>query len=391
MKTVWIAAAGLLMGIFSAQAQNEYVIEGRVKGLKDGTVMRLLRWEGRVGSVVAFDTVCHETFRFTGEVSAGKLDNLSVNCRADDFPSISLPVYVTPGAKISITGTNHLLKTWEVDSPVKEQQELNRYTEAAKDLWDEYQRLMIKERSWVAIRRSATATEAEKEKARAEEKVLNKAKDVLDIKIVEREIPLMKEAAVSAVWLDKLYGMSIGVRYEPDFPYTKEVVALYEKLSPEQKASLEGRNIAANLFPPVVVKEGDAAPDADLYDLEGRVHHLADLKGRHILLDFWSLGCGPCIMSLPELKEIHEHYGERLAVVSISSDTEKRWREASAVHQMAWMNLSDLKQTAGLYAKYGIRGIPHYVLISPGGKVIKMWSGYGKGSLQEEVRKWLGK
>lgn len=390
MKTIWIGAAWLLMGIFSAQAQNEYVIEGRVEGLKDGTVMRLLRWEGRVGSVVAFDTVRNETFRFEGQVSAGKLDKLSVNCRAEDFPHTSLPVYVTPGAKISITGTNHLLKTWKVDSPVKEQQEWNRYTEAAKDLWDEYQRLMIKENPWVALRRSATSTEAEKERARAEERVLNEAKDVLDIKICEREIPLMKEAPVSAVWLDKLYGMSVGVRYDPDFPYTKEVVALYDRLSAEQKASSEGKNIAANLFPPVVVKEGDAAPDADLYDLEGRVHHLADFKGRHILLDFWSLGCGPCIMSLPELKEIHEQYGDRLAVVSISSDTEKRWRKASAVHQMAWMNLSDLKQTAGLYAKYGINGIPYYVLISPEGKVMKKWSGYGKGSLKEEMRKWLG-
>lgn len=390
MKTVWIGAAWLLIGIFSAQAQNEYVIEGRVKGLKDGTVMRLLRWEGRVGSVVAFDTVRNETFRFEGQVSAGKLDKLSVNCRAEDFPHTSLPVYVTPGAKISITGTGHLLKNWKVESPVKEQQEWNRYTEAAKDLWDEYQRLMIKENPWVAIRRSATSTEAEKERARAEERVLNEAKDVLDIKINEREIPLMKEAPVSAVWLDKLYGMSVGVRYDPNFPYTKEVVALYDRLSAEQKASSEGQNIAANLFPPVVVKEGDTAPDADLYDLEGRVHHLADFKGCHILLDFWSLGCGPCIMSLPELKEIHEQYGDRLAVVSISSDTEKRWRKASAVHQMVWMNLSDLKQTAGLYAKYGINGIPYYVLISPEGKVMKKWSGYGKGSLKEEMRKWLG-
>ena len=42
-------------------------------------------------------------------------------------------------------------------------------------------------------------------------------------------------------------------------------------------------------------------------------------------------------------------------------------------------NLNDLKQTAGLYAKYGVRGIPNYVLISPEGKIVKMWSGYGKG------------
>ena len=34
----------------------------------------------------------------------------------------------------------------EVDSPVKEQQEHNRFIEDSRDLWDEFQRLAIKER-----------------------------------------------------------------------------------------------------------------------------------------------------------------------------------------------------------------------------------------------------
>ena len=56
---------------------------------------------------------------------------------------------------------------------------------------------------------------------------------------------------------------------------------------------------------------------------------------------------------------------------------------------MTWQNLSDLKQSAGLYAKYGVNGIPNYVLISPEGKIMKMWSGYGKGSLKLKMRRYL--
>ena len=51
--------------------------------------------------------------------------------------------------------------------------------------------------------------------------------------------------------------------------------------------------------------------------------------------------------------------------------------------------MSDLKQSAGLYAKYGVNGIPNYVLISPEGKIMKMWSGYGKGSLKLKMRRYL--
>ena len=69
--------------------------------------------------------------------------------------------------------------------------------------------------------------------------------------------------------------------------------------------------------------------DTDLYDLEGNLHHLTELKGKYILLDFWSSGCGPCIMSIPEMGEVQEKYKDRLAIVSLSSDTEKIWKAAS--------------------------------------------------------------
>lgn len=63
MKNV-ILMALLCMGFFSAQAQNEFTIQGKVKGLKDGTVVTLFRTEGNVGSSIANDTVKNESFFF---------------------------------------------------------------------------------------------------------------------------------------------------------------------------------------------------------------------------------------------------------------------------------------------------------------------------------------
>lgn len=366
-----------LLGCLAAQAQHEYTIEGRVEGVQDGTLVALFLLDGNVGSTVATDSIRNGTFFFKRNAGDNGIDQLSLMCtRNDDFPSMSLNIYATPNAKIKVTGTNTLIYTWKVDSPVKEQQEYNRFIEDSRDLWDEYQRLSIQEKSM----RSAPASER---------KAVRAKEDSLSSIISERELKLMQELPISTIWMDRLSRLSISAKYNPKFSYKKETIALYNRLTDEQKASIEGQEITVNLFPPIVVKEGDTMADSDLFDLDGKIHHLADFKGKYILLDFWSSGCGPCIMALPEMKEIHKQYKDRLAMVSLSSDTKNRWAAASAEHKMTWQNLSDLKQSAGLYAKYGVRGIPNYVLISPEGKIMKMWSGYGEGSLKLKMRRYL--
>ena len=367
----------LLMGYMGAQAQQEYTIEGKVEGVKDGTLVSLFLLDGNVGSTVALDSIQNGTFFFKRNAGESGMDKLSLMCtRNDDFPSMSLEIYATPNARIKVTGTNTLIHTWKVDSPVKEQIEHNRFIENSRDLWDEYQRLSIKARSL------RSAPEAERKAMRAKA-------DSISALISKREMQLMQELPVSNIWIDRLHRLSMSVKYNPNFSYKDETLALYNRMNEAQKASIKGQEITVNLFPPVVVKEGDKMADTELFDLDGKIHHLTDFKGKYILLDFWSSGCGPCIMALPEMKEIQEQYKERLTVISLSSDTKSRWKAASAKHEMTWQNLSDLKQSAGLYAKYGVNGIPNYVLISPEGKIMKMWSGYGKGSLKLKMRRYL--
>ena len=57
---------------------------------------------------------------------------------------------------------------------------------------------------------------------------------------------------------------------------------------------------------------------------------------------------------------------------------------------MTWWNLNDLQGMSGLYARYGVRGIPHYVMISPDGIVLEHWESYSEGLLKEKVKGYLG-
>ena len=63
----------------------------------------------------------------------------------------------------------------------------------------------------------------------------------------------------------------------------------------------------------------------------------------------------------------------------------KKWKEAMTVHNTSWVNICDPKSWGGLAANYGVNGIPYYVIISPEGKVVDKWFGFGDGLIKNKV------
>jgi peroxiredoxin len=69
---------------------------------------------------------------------------------------------------------------------------------------------------------------------------------------------------------------------------------------------------------------GSKAPDIDLTDLDGKVVHVGDLKGKVVLVDFWASWCAPCREELPVLESLHKKYAsEGLVIVGVSADSER--------------------------------------------------------------------
>lgn len=378
--------ACLLLGALGAQAQEKFVVEGQLKHIPDGTVFSLMKREGNVGSMAATDTLQNGTFRFELTTAGNGLERYDLMAHdRTSFPPMSLSLWVNPGSRLLVQGENPYIYSWTVESDVKEQQFQQQLMQASRKEWEEFQRLSMQE---FELMRSA-AQGGNKEQARAKADSLQQLTEKLSDQITQHNIALMKQSPVNAVWMDELYRMGMSVKFRKDYPYKEDVQQLYDRLDAAQKETFEGKSVYLALNPLTVVKAGEEAVDADMYDLEGKVHHLAEFRGKYVLLDFWSRGCGPCMMSQPELKEISEMYKDSLEVVSLSIENRKGWEEASKAHAMTWNNWNDLEGTNGLYARYGVRGIPHFVLISPEGKVVDSWSGYGKGLLKLKVEGML--
>lgn len=366
---------------------NEFLIQGYLENVSDSAIIELCVSEGQLIKEIMKDTLINGEFSLHDTITSGKRE-LYLMSSSKGFPGLWINVWTAPGKYIKVTGNDKLLKTWKVESDLPEQVEENRFVEASfpeqlevlKYTADEYDllRTMFQEHA------------DNEELQRADWKQvdsLRKLKEPLEKIILKKELDYLSTAPVSSVWLDKYLLHASRLQWDKENPYIPEIKALYARLSEADRETPAGKNITEYMNLGAEVNVGDEMADGDLYDSEGNLHHLSEFKGQYILLDFWSMGCGPCVQSIPEMEEVTAIYKDKLAVVSISGDSKENWKKFISEKSMTGNQWNELKNgRTGLAARYKVVGIPHYVLISPEGTVQEMWSGYGPGSLKGKLK-----
>jgi len=120
---------------------------------------------------------------------------------------------------------------------------------------------------------------------------------------------------------------------------------------------------------------GDKAPEISIATADGGSVSLGKSSGKVVVLDFWASWCGPCRQSVPDLKRLISTYGDdKLEVISISEDDDEGdMREFVAQNGMTWTQQFDSGGTMG--RKYGVNGLPTYVLIGSDGNIIQRYVG----------------
>lgn len=372
-----------LMACGQHTPKNYYEIEGRITGVEDGAVFTLFRITGSPAPGIAHDTLRDGKFYFRVEPEQSK-EHLTVLCWQDDYPSMPVHLWAKAGDRVRIKGDDKLIYTWRVRGPEPENKSWQGYVRSAEGLYDKLQRVMLEEGQLYLSNEDPALIQSRYDS-------LGRVQQDIMVDIHGHIIEHMKHQKMDAVGVIHLSEIAAMCNYLEDYPYRDAACEIFNSLDEEWLAKPEVEQIRLHLYPLEKATIGKPMFDGDMYDLSGTHHTLSELRGKYILLDFWSCGCGPCVMAMPEMGAVAEEYKDCLEVVSITTDGDERWREASANHPITWHNWSDGKQGTGIYAHYEQSGIPNYVLISPQGIVIDQWLGYGNGSLKQKLAEHLTK
>jgi len=335
-----------------AQTTKTVTITGSSPALKDGTLV--VAGTGMSLSVV--DTVQSGRFAFTlpiEELSAGYLLLEGEGC-----PNYSFSLMMKHDVTIKLTGTDCLYPLWKVESPIPEQQTMNRITEHCRDAIKEFIQIGQK-KDWNKL-------------------------DSINVVLMKQQMDILPSLPVDAASLNYLWRISRPLKNMKDFPYMEELKNLEKSFAARAPKGFEDQlaEIHTYIYPPHVLQIGEEAVDAELFDMQGNKHHLLEglSDGRYLLLDLWGIGCGPCRMSEPEMREAYGRMKDKLEIVGICQDDLSTWKTNDFSKSIVWKNWNDGKKGSSIASRYCDEGaIPYYVLISPDKRIIWKAVGYQPG------------
>ncbi len=116
---------------------------------------------------------------------------------------------------------------------------------------------------------------------------------------------------------------------------------------------------------------------------------LESLRGRVVLLDFWTLGCINCQHIIPDLKRLEAEFGTALVVIGVHSGKYSTEQDNESIRQAIRrfglehpvVNDPDF----AFWQAYGANAWPTLVVIDPGGKVAGVHAGEGVYPLFQPV------
>lgn len=120
--------------------------------------------------------------------------------------------------------------------------------------------------------------------------------------------------------------------------------------------------------------------------------NLEALKGRIVVLDFWTLCCINCIHTLPDLAKLEAKYPGVLVVIGVHSPKFENEKKTESIKKAVLryevkhpvVNDADMK----IWRRYGVRSWPTLVVIDPEGNLVAKGSGEG---LYEALDELIGK
>lgn len=123
-----------------------------------------------------------------------------------------------------------------------------------------------------------------------------------------------------------------------------------------------------------------SAPEFAVADIDGRVFHLSDYKGKVVLLNFWATECAPCVAERPLLMELQAEYRSKgFEIIGLATDADGPDKLA-ALQKLHPTNYRIAYGTEALAEAFGgVKAIPMNFFLDRDGRIGARSAGYSEG------------
>ena len=122
--------------------------------------------------------------------------------------------------------------------------------------------------------------------------------------------------------------------------------------------------------------------------------HLADYRGKVVLVDFWASWCPPCLLSLPAYEKMRNEIGSlefEIIAINVDEDTADGI-EFLRDHPVTYPVLADPEGVIGI--PYRVRSLPIAYLLDRSGHITQIYRNFKPGDevvIKKAIEALLGK
>jgi len=185
-----------------------------------------------------------------------------------------------------------------------------------------------------------------------------------------------------AVGLAGVYGIGTFKRNAPDAACAP-AVELARRVAPLARGEVAAFAVAEQPL---------RLPDIAFRDAAGAERHLADWRGRTVLLNLWATWCVPCRKEMPALEALEGKLGgPAFEVVAVSIDTRdpdkaRNWLKEVGIGRLAYYADPSAKVFQDLKVLGRAAGMPTTLLVDPSGCEIGTVAGPAEWASEDAIK-----
>jgi thiol-disulfide isomerase/thioredoxin len=367
-KNIVLPFLALILITTCCETRNEFTVEGLIKNRKENTVYLSII---EINYPILIDSSeIDRKGRFSFRIKTRETGFYQVGCSKNDF----ITLLAKPGEKIKLTfngdnlSGNYTVSGSKGSAGVRELDlELLR-TKMRIDSLDAIYNIELKNPGPVD---NLSRIEQEYLEVYEQQRnfninfILNNVTSLASIRAlyqkINDELPVLN--SYRDLQLMKLVSDSLKVHY-PGSKYTRALVNDFEK---------KMFNYQVNRLEMITKDLPITKLDPVLPDINGKMIALSSLKGKYVLLAFWSTRLQECIIENIQLKEYYKLYrnkGFEIYQVNLDND-ESAWKAAVKYDELPWISTREGDPEDQRYARmFNVRSLPANYLVNRDGEII---------------------